>query len=96
MPGFSMYEGHYREHSWGGEVAVRQWGDHLVRFKIPSDELAVTKLEHVDGHTFARKRGDDEPKTRDDKPRRPYDFQIGDDGKTESFTLESGYYIRIE
>ncbi|MDZ7768162.1 MAG: hypothetical protein U5K38_03320 [Woeseiaceae bacterium] len=30
IPDFSIYEGNYESRPWGGEAAVRQWGDKLV------------------------------------------------------------------
>jgi CubicO group peptidase (beta-lactamase class C family) len=94
MPDLSMYEGIYNElPTWGGEVAIRQWGDHLVRFRIPSDALSVTKLEHIDGHTFAAAGGS---KTPDGAPQNPYVFQMGDDGKAKGYLVEAGSYVRIE
>jgi hypothetical protein len=84
LPDFSMYEGNYDVHHEGGELAVRQWGDQLVVIRIPSDDLgeAMTRLEHVDGHTFVRL-------TDDGEPREPWVFELADDGKDGACTLES-------
>ena len=38
VPDFSMYEGNFDAHPWGGEMAIRQWGDQLVAITIPSDD----------------------------------------------------------
>jgi CubicO group peptidase (beta-lactamase class C family) len=91
MPDFSMYEGNYEVPPWGGELAIRQWGDQLVAIEIPSDELeeAMTKLEHDNGHTFVRL-------TDDDEPREPWVFEMADDGKARRIFRHSGYSKRIE
>ena len=91
MPDFSMYEGDFEVRPWGGELAIRQWGDQLVAINIPSDELdeAMTRLEHVDGHTFVRL-------TDDDESREPWVFEMADDGKVERILRHSGYWRRIE
>ena len=91
MPDFSMYEGNYQSPPWGGELAIRQWGDQLVAIDIPSDDLeeAMTKLEHDDGHTFIRL-------TDDDEPREPWVFEMADDGKAKRILRHSGYMARIE
>jgi CubicO group peptidase (beta-lactamase class C family) len=91
MPDYSMYEGNYQRPPWGGEVAIRQWGDQLVAIEIPSDDLkkAITKLEHGDSHTFFRL-------TDDDDPREPWVFEIADDGKAKRILQHSGYWKRIE
>ena len=91
MPDFSMYEGNYQVPPWGGELAIRQWGDQLVAIKIPSDELkeAMTKLEHDNGHTFVRL-------TDEDESREPWVFEMADDGRAERILQHSGYWKRIE
>jgi CubicO group peptidase (beta-lactamase class C family) len=91
LPDFSMYEGNYQAPPWGGEVAIRQWGNQLVAITIPSDELdkAMTKLEHDKGHTFVRL-------TDDDEPRESWVFEMSDDGKAERILQHSGYWKRIE
>jgi CubicO group peptidase (beta-lactamase class C family) len=91
MPDFSMYEGNYDVRPWGGELAIRQWGNQLVAIDIPSDDLeeAMTKLEHVDGHTFVRLAEDDEP-------REPWVFEMADDGKAKRILQHSVYWKRIE
>ncbi len=91
IPDFSMYEGNYQVPPWGGELAIRQWGNQLVAISIPSDDLkkAMTKLEHDKGHTFIRL-------TDDDEPREPWVFEMADDGKAERILRHSGYSKRIE
>ena len=90
-PDFSMYEGNYEQRPWGGEWAVRQWGDQLVVIRIPRDDLseAMFKLEHDDENTFTRLTD------RDDR-REPWVFEVGSDGKTERIFRHSGYLSRIE
>jgi CubicO group peptidase (beta-lactamase class C family) len=75
MPDYSMYEGNYESRPWGGEIAVRQWGDQLVLIDIPGNNLdqAMTKLEHDTGHQFFRL--DD-----DGDQREPWEFELADDG----------------
>ena len=91
MPDFSMYEGDYEAPPWGGEVAIRQWGNQLVAIDIPSDDLgeAMTKLEHDSGHAFVRL-------TDDDEPRESWIFEMVDDGKAQRIFLHSIYLNRIE
>jgi hypothetical protein len=52
-------------------------------------EEAMTKLEHVDGHTFVRLAEDDEP-------REPWVFEMADDGKAKRILQHSVYWKRIE
>jgi len=91
MPDFSMYEGDYEAPPWGGEVAIRQWGNQLVAIDIPSDDLgeAMTKLEHDSGHTFVRL-------TDDDEARESWIFEMADDGKAQRIFVHSIYLNRIE
>jgi len=91
IPDFSMYEGNYEARPWGGEVAVRQWGDQLVVIRIPGDDLkeAMIKLEYDGEHTFTR--------LTDSKDRRePWVFELGSDGRTERISRHSIYLSRIE
>ena len=89
VPDFSMYEGNFDAHPWGGEMAIRQWGDQLVAITIPSDNLAMTKLKHVDGDTFVRL-------TDGGERRETWFFELGDDGRTQRVRYHDGYWIRIE
>ena len=88
---FSMYEGNYETLPWGGEVAIRQWGNRLVVIDIPSDDLgeAMIKLKHDSDHTFVRL-------TDDDEPREPWVFEMADDGKAERIFRHSIYLNRID
>ena len=88
---YSMYEGNFDTRPWGGEVAIRQWGDRLVAVNIPSDDLgeAMTRLKHVSGHQFVRL-------TDDDEPRETWTFEMGADGKAKRILQHSSYSNRIE
>jgi hypothetical protein len=90
-PDFSMYEGNYEARPWGGEVAIRQWGDQLVAIDIPDDDLreAMFKLEYDGDNTFTRL-------TDDDDRREPWVFEIGAAGKAARVFRHSGYLSRIE
>jgi CubicO group peptidase (beta-lactamase class C family) len=90
-PDFSMYEGNYESRPWGGEVAVRQWGDKLVLIDIPRNNLqeAMISLEHDSDHTFLRL--DD-----NDNVREPWLFEIGTDGHAVRIKRHSGYMTRID
>ena len=91
VPNFSMYEGNYESLPWGGEVAIRQWGNQLVVIDIPSDDLgaAMTKLKHDSGHMFVRL-------TDNDEPREPWVFEMVDDGKAKRIFRHSIYLNRID
>ncbi len=88
---FSLYEGNYEAPPWGGEVAIRQWGNQLVVIDIPSDDLgeAMIKLKHDSDHTFVRL-------TDDDEPREPWVFEMADDGKAIRVYRHNFYLNRID
>jgi CubicO group peptidase (beta-lactamase class C family) len=88
---FSIYEGNYESRPWGGEVAVRQWGDQLVLIDIPRDDLdeSIIKLEYDGDHTFTRL-------TDDDDRREPWVFEVGPSGKAERIFRHSVYLNRID
>jgi hypothetical protein len=90
-PDFSMYEGNYERRPWGGEVAIRQWGDQLVVINIPRDDLeeAMIRLEHDGDHTFTRL-------TDNGDRREPWVFEPGSGGNTERIYRHSSYLNRIE
>ena len=49
------FEGNYGGGVWGGETAIRVWGDQLASIRLPvRTRLNVTKLKHVEGDTFVR------------------------------------------
>jgi CubicO group peptidase (beta-lactamase class C family) len=69
------YEGNYGGSSWGGELAIRVWGDKLVVVNLPSDSLEdLPKLKRVGGDQFRRltKEGDE---------RENWIFERSDDGQ---------------
>jgi CubicO group peptidase (beta-lactamase class C family) len=90
-PDLSMYEGNFQAPPWGGEVAVRQWGDRLVVIDIPGTDLSdsMIRLEHDGGNTFTRL-------TDDDERREPWVFELGEDGKATRIVRHSGFMSRVE
>jgi len=91
IPDLSMYEGNFEAPPWGGEIAVRQWGDQLVLIDIPGTDLkeAMIRLEHDSGNTFTRL-------TDDDERREPWVFELGENGKATRIVRHSGFMSRIE
>ena len=90
-PDYSAYEGNFEARPWGGEVAVRQWGDKLALVNLPSLELdkSIAKLKHVEGHRFIAltKEGDE---------RYPVVFEMDEDGKAQKIHQHSGFSTRID
>ena len=62
-PDLEPYLGAYSAFPWGGETAVVRWKGGLALLSLPTDDPVerLTRLEHVEGHTFRRIRDDDEP-----------------------------------
>jgi CubicO group peptidase (beta-lactamase class C family) len=62
-PDLDRYLGTYDYFPWGGEAAVVRWKGGLALLYLPTDDpvQALTRLEHVEGHTFRRVRDDDQP-----------------------------------
>lgn len=91
VPDYSMYEGNFLTQPWGGELAVRQWGDQLVSIALPALNLdgAMTKLKHVSEHTFVTLADDG-------GERIPWTFELGDNGTVERILYNSNYRERIE
>ena len=91
LPDYSRYEGNFEMPPWGGETAVRQWGDKLAVIDMPSTDLgkAVIKLRHEEGDTFVRL-------TKEGEPREPWIFEIGDDDRVTRIQRHSIYLKRIE
>lgn len=60
-PDLDLYVGTYGQ-SFGGEVAVLVWEGKLAMVSFPTENptRAMTKLAHVEGHTFKRVRSDGE------------------------------------
>jgi CubicO group peptidase (beta-lactamase class C family) len=57
------YLGTFDSMPWGGEIAVVKWRDGLALLSLPTDNpvRAITRLQHVEDHTFRRIREDDQP-----------------------------------
>lgn len=91
IPDLSIYEGDFEYRPWGGELAIRQWGNHLVAINVPSNELekAMVRLKRDKDHTFIRL-------TEDKEPREPWYFELDKDGKAERIRHHHGYWKRIE
>lgn len=91
MPDLSMYEGNFEAPPWGGETAIRQWGDQLVAIEIPSDDLgeSMVKLRHEEGDTFVRL-------TDDGEPREPWVFEMSAEGTATRIFRHSIYLERID
>ena len=91
IPDFSNYEGNYDARPWGGEIAVRQWGDHLVVIDIPGKDLkdVMIRLKHDEGNTFIRL-------TDNDEQREAWVFEGDEDGKASHIVRHSGFMSRVE
>lgn len=90
IPDYSIYEGNYEFPPWGGEIAVRQNGEHLVVIDLPSDDLtdAMTLLKHRGGNVFVRL-------TDKGEERDPWEFHMGPDGTPEKIVAHSHEMHRI-
>ena len=83
------YAGNFSGGVWGGELAVRVWGDQLSLVNIPDDNLKdITKLKHQTGDTFVRlnKQGE---------AREAWVFKRDDAGRVVSVNRHSQTYMRI-
>ena len=93
MPDFSMYEGNYHSlySGYGGEQAIRQWGNQLVSISLPSDDLgnAMTRLESDSDHKFLSVK-------KNEKPQDSWKFEMADDGKAVRFFQDDVYWHKIE
>jgi CubicO group peptidase (beta-lactamase class C family) len=60
-PALAMYTGTYTG-GFGGETAVIPWDGGLATVRFPTDDPmnSLTRLRHIEGHTFRRIRDDDE------------------------------------
>jgi CubicO group peptidase (beta-lactamase class C family) len=77
------YEGNFGGSIWGGEVAIRQWGDKLSIVRLPSDSLEkIEKLKRVAGDTFVRM-------TTEDEVREQWVFQTNDKDEVVGFIRHS-------
>jgi CubicO group peptidase (beta-lactamase class C family) len=63
-PDLTRYEGRYGGDIWGGETAIRAWGNQLALIQLPSREMKVWKARHLEGDTFVRLTDDGEERER--------------------------------
>jgi CubicO group peptidase (beta-lactamase class C family) len=84
------YLGSYDSFPWGGETAVVRWKDGLALLSLPTDNpvRALSRLEHVSGHTFRRIRTDDQPGE-------TIAFQVDADGRSTALLRFENRYPRI-
>ena len=83
------FEGNYGTRIWGGEVALRAWGPHLVGVELPSDEIDdLVRLKHVSGDTFVRV-------TDDGETREQWLFQRDPEGNLNGVKRHSNVYERL-
>lgn len=54
IPDLSVFEANFSNQHWGGETAVRQWGNGMVAISIPSRSLTMQKLKHDQDNRFYR------------------------------------------
>ena len=90
-PDFSAYEGNYSGPPWGGEVAMRQKGEHLIAVSLPAWDLkaAQTKLKHKEGNVFVRL-------TKDNEERETWTFTLDDEGKGSKILRHTFEMYRLE
>jgi CubicO group peptidase (beta-lactamase class C family) len=89
-PEVNRYLGTYDSFPWGGETAVVRWKGGLALLSLPADDpvRALTRLEHVDGHTFRRIR-------ENDAPGEPIRFEMGPDGRATALIRFENRYPRM-
>ncbi len=86
----SPYVGNFSPGIWGGEVAVRVWGEQLALINLPSDNLNdILKLKHVVDDEFVRV-------TDDGEEREPWVFERGDNGEVAGLKRHSFVLRRID
>ncbi len=84
------YAGNYGGSIWGGETAVRVWGDKLAALSLPSDAIEdVAKLRHVEEDTFVRLNDDGEELE-------PWVFQRNDTGQVTGILRHSQVNSRLD
>jgi CubicO group peptidase (beta-lactamase class C family) len=85
----SAYEGNYGGSVWGGEFALRVWGDKLVMLRLPSDAIKdLTKLKHVADDIFVRL-------SKQDDERENWIFQRDANGQVSGVRRHSQVYQRL-
>jgi CubicO group peptidase (beta-lactamase class C family) len=84
------YFGYYR--GFWGDAAVLQWEGQLAILSLPTDNPldAITRLRHVEGHTFERVR------TGEEIPGEEITFEIGPDGRATRMVRNSNPMVRVE
>jgi CubicO group peptidase (beta-lactamase class C family) len=84
------YLGTYDAFPWGGETAVVRWKDGLAMLSLPTANpvRALTRLQHVEGHTFRRIRDDDQPGE-------PIRFDVDPDGRATALLRFENRYPRV-
>lgn len=75
----------------GGETQVLQMNGELAMLSLPTDDPAdaITKLRHIENHTFRRVRDDGELAE-------AVTFEMGPDGRAARFTQNSNIAVRME
>ncbi|MDP6416001.1 MAG: serine hydrolase domain-containing protein, partial [Gammaproteobacteria bacterium] len=89
IPDFSAFEANFSNQHWGGETAVRQWGDELVSIGIPSRSLNVQKLQHDQDNQFHRENAIGLQSA-------VISFEADASGKTTRMKVNDSYSYRIE
>ncbi|MEM9408322.1 MAG: serine hydrolase [Acidobacteriota bacterium] len=87
----SDFEVTFTSSPWGGEMAVRQWGDQLVAIELPTmnpGDLTV-KLRHVEGDRFVRL-------TDSGQEREPWLFERDADGRVVRLVVHGNVNERVE
>ncbi|MEM7101008.1 MAG: serine hydrolase [Pseudomonadota bacterium] len=83
------YVGNYGGSVWGGETAVRIWGDQLVLLSLPADNLKeMAKLKHHEADVFVRQ-------TDEGEPRESWRFVRDEAGQVVAVTAHSQTYQRL-
>jgi CubicO group peptidase (beta-lactamase class C family) len=90
-PDLDRYLGTYDSFPWGGETAVVRWKGGLALLWLPSRNpvRSLARLEHVDGHTFRRIRGDGEHGE-------PVRFEVDAGGRATALIIFENRYPRVE
>ena len=83
------YSGNYSSAHWGGETAVRVWGDKLALIRLPARTIGdIDKLKRVEGDVFVRI-------DKDGEEREPVEFVRDDAGAVMGMKVHSNVYRRI-
>ena len=87
----SAYEGNFEAVPWGGEVAIRQWGENLVVLDIGIDDFGgdLTRLKPLGNHRFVRL-------TKSDEHREQWIFELDKQSQTTRIRRHSLYLNRVD